>query len=43
MISKSNILIFLAKIAEVYSIGVVKYTLVTFVSFIVVIIVFNLI
>jgi len=43
MISKSNILIFLAKIAEVYPIGIVKYAPGTFASFIAVIIGFNLI
>ena len=43
MISKSNILIFLAKIAEMYPIGVVKYAPGTFASFIAVILGFNLI
>ena len=43
MISKSNILIFLAKIAEVYPIGIVKYAPGTFASFIAVVIGFNLI
>ena len=37
MISKSNILIFLAKIAEVYPIGIVKYAPGTFASFIAII------
>ena len=42
MISKSNILIFLAKIAEVYPIGIVKYAPGTFASFIAIILGFNL-
>ena len=43
MISKRNLLIFLAKIAEVYPIGSIKYAPGTFASFIAVIIGFNLI
>ena len=43
MINKGNILIFLAKIGEVYPIGAVKYAPGTFASFIAVILGFNLI